>query len=116
MLTEAEAKTKWCPKALNATDTINTFNRYENGEAAHNCLCIASACMAWRWAERIPAPKFFKSSDVRATSEPPRPDHVPASYAFVPYDDVEGDAAGWAEPEESCKARRLGYCGLAGQP
>ncbi len=55
MLTEQEAKAKWCPFA-------RTINRHDSGAAVaavnrsskypyDNCLCLASACMAWRFAE-----------------------------------------------------------------
>jgi hypothetical protein len=43
MITEQEAKTKWCPMVRSAPN-----------EAAH---CVASNCMMWRWANygTIPA-------------------------------------------------------------
>ena len=41
-ITEAEAKKKWCPYSMTATD-IRT------GEASRASMCIASGCMAWRW-------------------------------------------------------------------
>lgn len=61
--TEGEAKTKWCPFARVAepwqyADTlvkpvpVAAINRGSDGlmrEPGPNCLCIASACMAWRW-------------------------------------------------------------------
>ncbi len=43
ILTEEEARTKWCPH--DKTERYNNF-------AAHN-RCIASDCMAWRWAKPI---------------------------------------------------------------
>jgi len=53
LLTEAEARERWCPFA-------RTYAVHETGAATHNrgygkgkpepdCLCLASACMAWRW-------------------------------------------------------------------
>jgi hypothetical protein len=62
-MTEDEAKTKWCPFArtlgtltkpayLNGPDVVTaqgSANRgYAMGGALHNCMCIGSACMAWR--------------------------------------------------------------------
>jgi hypothetical protein len=62
-MTEEEAKTKWCPFAR----TLGTLTRhhaeteservvssgsanrgYQMGGALHNCMCIGSACMAFR--------------------------------------------------------------------
>ena len=55
-MTEAEAKTKWCPFARVSTDSTdnNAANRYapqdENDTANFlvESMCIGSACMAWR--------------------------------------------------------------------
>jgi hypothetical protein len=56
MMTEAEAKTKWCPHARLQTSwsspqggvALAGINRWEKG----NAKCIASECMAWRWTGR----------------------------------------------------------------
>lgn len=54
MFTETEAKTKWCPLAR-AGDTRDegriSINRSGNA-ADMDCLCLASACMAWQWSNR----------------------------------------------------------------
>lgn len=58
MITEEEAKAKWCPFARaigHATDgATHAINRaYPGGELDIEwSRCIASACMAWRWAEK----------------------------------------------------------------
>lgn len=48
LLTEKEAKEKWCPHSRQNWGDA-TYNRQDNGDAAPSCLCIASGCMAWRW-------------------------------------------------------------------
>lgn len=42
-MTEAEAKTKWCPFAPTGVFTDQSQRQ--------GCLCIASECMAWRWQQ-----------------------------------------------------------------
>lgn len=48
MLTEDEARKKWCPMARYVADSNdpNTANRWVR---ISTCCCIASDCMAWRW-------------------------------------------------------------------
>lgn len=66
-MTEDEARTKWCPFArvphealdrepVYSSDNVERFtkravtvNRSESGTVKVGALCIASACMAWRW-------------------------------------------------------------------
>ena len=60
-MTEEEAKQKWCPFA-------NVYVAYQGTGASGNrglsdtstaqdwkgkALCIGSACMAWRWSDRV---------------------------------------------------------------
>lgn len=68
MLTEKEAREKWCPFALvptqiakfgNAVNERTTYefhpsasNRHPGPEPREGCQCIASDCMAWRWRRR----------------------------------------------------------------
>lgn len=90
MITEAEAKTKWCPFA-------NVYVPYQNTGAAGNrglstnnnlatlTLCVGSACMAWRWIE-------------------------PGHKKWVPDDQHTDD--GYYQRQ----APTHGFCGLAGKP
>jgi len=86
-MTEAEAKTKWCPMVglVGAT--------HPSGLAQTNCMCVASACMMWRWNER-PEFVFGKSS-----FDMSNPDKVVST---------EEKVRNTSEP--------TGYCGLAGKP
>lgn len=47
-MTEDEAKTKWCPHALELDTYSETVahNRFTDGEPVSKC--IGSECMAWR--------------------------------------------------------------------
>lgn len=50
LLTEDEAKTKWCPHAVAShTDPRRGFHAGETRDE-YCFTCIASECMAWRWA------------------------------------------------------------------
>lgn len=44
ILTEAEAKTKWCPMA--------SYRNRGGPQADSKARCLASGCMAWRWLAR----------------------------------------------------------------
>ena len=55
LLTEAEARLKWCPYARGENwndfrDAQRSFtaNRSQSGDSLGSCRCIASVCMAWR--------------------------------------------------------------------
>lgn len=53
MMTEKEARTKWCPieRAALGNNRFKTDAKNDGGHAigaADACLCIASACMMWR--------------------------------------------------------------------
>lgn len=54
-MTEADAKTKWCPfSRFGVIDTVapNRFGAGSEGSFAEiACRCIGSACMAWRKRE-----------------------------------------------------------------
>ncbi|AWJ93269.1 hypothetical protein Sp245p_25945 (plasmid) [Azospirillum baldaniorum] len=56
LMTEEQARTKWCPHARQTGVTNRdggmcaTANRAGSEHyGVENCNCIASGCMAWRW-------------------------------------------------------------------
>lgn len=62
ILTEDEAKTKWCPDARGCVSSGHVVNRrqylvWEDGEkrapVPDSTLCLGSACMAWRWGRTV---------------------------------------------------------------
>lgn len=49
-MTEEEAKTKWCPFARQDTrGGVTSYGGEGSSTYPVKCMCIASACMAWRW-------------------------------------------------------------------
>lgn len=56
MLTEAQARTHWCPFVrVVHTDAevgqIVAANSWGDGQRSQACMCVGSMCMAWRWFE-----------------------------------------------------------------
>ena len=104
-MTEEEAQSKWCPFAIQAHGFIN-HRTDTGGYAASNIggginrspqdapvtKCIASECMAWRWATE-PNPEW-------------KPDH---SMMWPPSDTRFGEQPYIAD-------KKNGFCGLAGKP
>lgn len=78
--TEEEAKTKWCPFTRAAIDVVDgahvidftSANRSERGLPAVT-LCVASACMAWRWGEEPLEPALDPN-------KPPPPEYPREGY------------------------------------
>ncbi|UKJ74551.1 hypothetical protein [Azospirillum brasilense] len=96
LMTEEEARTKWCPMARNAgvtnRDTGSTASVNRNGRehyGVENCSCIASGCMAWRRENATDAALAARAAGDR------RPD--------------------W-EIKASIAANPRGFCGAFGKP
>ena len=60
LLTEDEAKERWCPFARYSHDNAPASNRWNQMEPPEEpyalkpvaCRCIGSVCMAWRWGQK----------------------------------------------------------------
>jgi hypothetical protein len=80
---------------------------------ADGSYCAGQMCMAWRWKLDGGRRRIFCSNpyllDDSLTVRP----SMAIGWTFVPCDD--DGVAQWVEPEASYTARRLGYCGLAGE-
>ncbi len=99
MLTEDEAKTKWCPFARvgNKSGRAHASNRLaiqdsDKIDIPFNSFCIGSACMAWRQSQK-------RNPDWK-------PNHSFMSGPILHPDDEEPAHI----PDEA-----HGYCGLAGR-
>lgn len=100
-VTEKEAREKMCPMVRSQAN------------------CIGTGCMAWVFTTEMrdgtPGRKFVATpSPVEV--EPDRPEGIPVSWLFVPYEDNDGDPSGWIEPYEDYLARRVGRCGVVCRP
>lgn len=113
LLTEDEARQKWCPFSRGVTATASipaeicnstSFNRFGiEGEDPQTprlpqvCFCIASGCMQWRWAIWFPAEE----------TDP---------YRKVRYVEDWQSAIVFAANEYGKNGIVKGFCGLAGKP
>lgn len=49
-MTEAEAKTKWCPMVRTGLNAGMAVNHHVSGDVHDETRCIASGCMMWRYS------------------------------------------------------------------
>lgn len=111
MLTEAEAKQKWCPWALtpftSTSGAVGSHNRLFTEKAIMPpmiptpCLCIASGCMAWRWQQY---------QDRETVNCPEKP--AGEGWEKIEPTSVNQETMMWRR----YKGERKGYCGNAGAP
>lgn len=132
MMTEKDAQGRWCPftrmvftKEEQLPLHQAAFNRTHEGENSviipHACNCIASGCMAWRWAG---FPEPYRMTAWRPAADPKEKNSPPDS-SISQYERHEDEADGWFWREtdasytrrlENWRANRQGFCGLAGAP
>lgn len=72
IVTEQEAKTKWCPHArLRSLNGDVAINRATDGSSATRSKCLASECMAWKWVYgNSPAEQAERKPHGMAVKEP----------------------------------------------
>lgn len=119
LLTEQEAKERWCPYAhalffaerKDKPDALLSENRDFAGRGHKTCCCLASGCMAWRWAE--PSHELDEEREVVKTG-------VPSAMGGI-NTKPKGDEDDYAQEERVItysrkNMARHGFCGLAGKP
>lgn len=116
-VTEQQASEKWCPMVRVYNESSGADNRTIGHTNPEYARCIGSECMMWGWDGQYAGGdirrKFFLADNRFTDVEPPRPQHLPDSWEFKPYDGIEGEPACWVEPQAEYDARRLGRCGLS---
>lgn len=113
MLTEQEARKKWCPYVRHE-GAVGPFNRGTFfgplNEHQHNngtlCNCIASDCMSWRWIE--PAERLGPTRV--------HPDVLRDYWKGWVVTDSVPDGRGFVEISPPTPPAQRGFCGLAGKP
>lgn len=119
LMTEEQARTKWCPMARRTAEGHGSWNRNRNGSASDSCLCITSGCMAWHSAgqQRETARNYHDAPTIK------RIDGRAAFHTYEggwQYSHTDTDRAGCKfdllHRIPSDDAPMLGYCGAFGKP
>lgn len=103
LLTEEQAKQKWCSESREICDKGASGNRDYQGKPMS--MCLGSGCTKWRW--------FDRPGDVRFSA----PDGTGPGPEWIDAGVKEGSLPGiqvrrWRRPIPN----RRGFCGLAGLP
>lgn len=103
MKTEDEARKLWCPMMAQYRIEGDETDRHGKHDGVIAARCIASQCMAWRWAKRA----FDRDTDLfsKATGK-----KVVSAWS----DDAEWRPVGEDANKDAPAAH--GFCGLAGKP
>ena len=114
MLTEDEAKTKWCPFArVGGGQGMDgaSYNRVEHhgGDISHTVAqCIGSACMAWRWNDE--PVQIKRTSEMLQDGPPEKPD----GEGWKPHGNSWVDNRRQYQDWWRLMPNRQGLCGMAG--
>lgn len=111
MLTEDEAKAKWCPLARtlhfdgkNVSSPHNRVYRADYNVVQSDmpgCNCIASACMAWRTNSNFSEDQTIRAADAPAWEK----------VGWVVAEQLEGGMV-----RVQSRMKHSGYCGAFGNP
>lgn len=119
MMTEEEARKKWCPfvRQSNGPDgTWNRFNAASHVSDLENYTCLGSGCMAWRsaWEEHPDAKMLrYEKQSIALYGDAPKPKD---GEGWEPVKHKNPNLKDTAEPFIDHWRRRVGFCGLAGNP
>lgn len=118
LLNEANGRKTACPHLLAAYIASGGEPLLTPGAPVPEHLaCKATQCMWWRWNPSGDNRRRFHAAILlHETAELARPAHVPDDWTWHPYNEEDGEPAGWVEPQASLDARRLGFCGGAVRP
>jgi hypothetical protein len=113
MHTESEAREKWCPwsrsialRYPSGAPLAASVNRRDDGVTSGECLCIASACMAWRW---LPPATNAKVEARRKDSTDPW-----VAWSWDPRNHPSATTTHEKYEFRDITTERRGYCGNAG--
>lgn len=105
LVTEEEAKTKWCSFARTTDPSESAaVNRMAGGRPDPEARCLGSGCMAWRWAAGEAEESLI--SAIKRYRDETRATLVDAKDYVETHPEYRRSAA---PPEK-------GFCGLAGAP
>ena len=100
LVTEKEAKERWCPFAQFGSGCNRKLA--ESSEPLSACMCIASQCMAWRWMPLMADQPFMDAIKDRMESSG---DSHPKAVKYV-----RTHLSDYGLPDKPFR----GICGLAG--
>jgi hypothetical protein len=120
LMTEEEAKSKWCPHARVSDDEAGDGatggnNRWLRARSAEECMCIGSGCMAWRWRDLNSIYEYRTVTDDRfAKRIEALPEGMKTDAFYAQADAIEEEAFKFAEtfrpepPEDGFEFERTG--------